>query len=100
MRLTFLPAGVTVDVVQPASVLEIALAHGIDLEHACGGNCACTTCHIVIRAGEDNLSLMDEAEEERLFGAADLTLHSRLACQCVVRGDATVEIPAWNRNYG
>jgi 2Fe-2S ferredoxin len=83
----------------PESVLDVALNFGIPLEHACGGNCACTTCHVVVKSGEENLSPMEEAEEDRLFTAADLTLHSRLACQCVVRGDVVVEIPAWNRNY-
>ena len=108
-RVTFLPAGVTVEFEagalpyqghgKPASLLDIALHAGLHLEHACGGNCACTTCHVVIRSGEANLSEMEEDEEDRLFGAADLTLHSRLACQAVVHGDLVLEIPAWNRNY-
>ncbi len=84
---------------KPGSLLDVALHFCIHLEHACGGNCACTTCHVVVRSGEANLSGMQEDEEDRLFGAADLTLHSRLACQAVVRGDTVVEIPAWNRNY-
>jgi 2Fe-2S ferredoxin len=75
------------------SILDIALNHRIDLEHACGGNCACTTCHIIVRAGEENLSEMEEDEEDRLYMADGLTLHSRLGCQAVVRGDVTVEIP-------
>src|SRR5215210_7457326 len=48
------------------SLLDIALNYGIDLEHACGGNCACTTCHVVVKAGEENLTQMDEDEEDRL----------------------------------
>jgi 2Fe-2S ferredoxin len=74
------------------SILDIALNHRIDLEHACGGNCACTTCHIIVRAGEENLSEMEEDEEDRLYMADGLTLHSRLGCQAVARGDVTVEI--------
>ncbi len=35
------------------SVLETALAHDIELEHACGGFCACTTCHVIIKDGTD-----------------------------------------------
>jgi len=42
---------------------------------------------------------MDDDEADRLDMAADLQLNSRLGCQCVVKGDVTVEIPAWNRNY-
>ena len=107
-RVTFLPAGLSFEFDalppygghgKPGSVLDLALHFGVPLEHACGGNCACTTCHVVVRSGEQNLSPMEEDEEDRLFGAADLTLHSRLACQCVVAGDVVVEIPSWNRNF-
>jgi 2Fe-2S ferredoxin len=75
------------------SILDISLNYGIDLEHACGGNCACTTCHVIVKAGEENMSDMDEDEEDRLYMADGLTLHSRLGCQSVVEGDVTVEIP-------
>lgn len=79
--------------------MDIAMNFGIHLEHACGGSCACTTCHVVVKEGESNLSPMEDDEADRLDMAADLTLHSRLGCQCVVKGDVVVEIPAWNRNY-
>ena len=75
------------------SLLDIALNFGVNLEHSCGGNCACTTCHVIVKQGEENLSEMDEDEEDRLYMADGLTLHSRLGCQCVVTGDLTVEIP-------
>jgi ferredoxin, 2Fe-2S len=81
------------------SLLDIALNVGVPLEHACGGNCACTTCHVVVRAGMDHLSEMDDAEADRLDTAWDVTPHSRLACQAVVRGDVTCEIPEYTRNY-
>lgn len=108
-KVTFLPAGITVEFESgklpyqdhglPESILDVALNFGVPLDHACGGNCACTTCHVVVKSGEANLSPMEEDEEDRLFEAADLTLHSRLGCQCVVKGDVVVEIPSWNRNY-
>jgi ferredoxin, 2Fe-2S len=75
------------------SLLDIALNFGLNLEHSCGGNCACTTCHVIVKQGEENLTEMDEDEEDRLYMADGLTLHSRLGCQCVVTGDITVEIP-------
>ena len=74
------------------SLLDIALNNGIDLQHACGGNCACTTCHVIVKAGEENLTPMEEDEDDRLYMADGLTLHSRLGCQAVVKGDVTVEI--------
>ena len=79
----------------------MALNHGITLDHACGGNCACTTCHVWVKEGAENLSEMDDDEADRLDMAADLQLNSRLGCQAVITkpGKVVVEIPAWNRNY-
>jgi 2Fe-2S ferredoxin len=74
------------------SLLDIALNYGVDLQHACGGNCACTTCHVIVKRGEENLTPMDDDEDDRLYMADGLTLHSRLGCQAVVEGDVTVEI--------
>ena len=74
------------------SLLDIAINYGIDLQHACGGNCACTTCHVIVKQGEENLTDMDDDEEDRIYLADNLTLHSRLGCQAVVKGDVTVEI--------
>jgi 2Fe-2S ferredoxin len=81
------------------SFLDIALNKDIHLEHACGGSCACTTCHVIVTEGEQNLSEAEDDELDRLEMAAGLTLRSRLGCQAVVKGDVTVEIPGWNRNY-
>jgi ferredoxin, 2Fe-2S len=74
------------------SLLDIALNYHINLQHACGGNCACTTCHVIVKQGEENLSDLEEGEEDRIYLADNLTLHSRLGCQAVVKGDVTVEI--------
>jgi ferredoxin, 2Fe-2S len=84
---------------KPESILDVALSAGIQLEHACGGSCACTTCHVIVKEGDDNLSEAEDDELDRLDMAPGLTLHSRLGCQAVVKGDVTVEIPSWNRNY-
>jgi 2Fe-2S ferredoxin len=83
------------------SLLDVALNFGIHLDHACGGNCACTTCHVVVKEGKQLLSEMDDDEADRLDTAAGLTLHSRLGCQAQITkaGEVVVEIPSWNRNY-
>lgn len=108
--ITFLPMDVTVEVDPakipygetglPGSILDIALAHGIDIEHSCGGVCACSTCHCVVRKGLDTLPEATEAEEDMLDNAPGLTPYSRLSCQSVPDGtsDLIVEIPDWNRN--
>jgi 2Fe-2S ferredoxin len=84
---------------KPESLLDIALNYHVPLEHACGGSCACTTCHVWILQGEGNTIPAEDDELDRLDMAADLKLSSRLGCQCVITGDVTVETPAWNRNY-
>lgn len=85
---------------KPESILDIALNFGIPLEHACGGSCACTTCHVHLKSGpETNVTPMDDDEFDRVEQAGDYTLQSRLGCQAVVTGDIVVEIPSWNRNY-
>jgi 2Fe-2S ferredoxin len=81
------------------SLLDVALNFGVPLEHVCGGNCGCTTCHVIVRDGMGNLSDMKDDEADRLDAAWDLTPQSRLACQAVVKGDLVCEVPAHTRNY-
>jgi 2Fe-2S ferredoxin len=83
---------------EPGSILDVLLGHGVHLEHACGGKCACTTCHVIVREGEQNLSPSTEKEEDELDNAPGLTLHSRLGCQAVVKGDITIVIPKYTIN--
>lgn len=109
-RITFLPANVTVEVDPaelpygdhglPGSILDIAMKHGIDLDHACGGVCACSTCHVVVRQGLESCNEPSEEEEDQLDDAYGLTPQSRLGCQCIPDGsqDIVVQIPEWNRN--
>jgi len=111
VKITFQPMGKTVEVDlekmpykehgKQGSFLDIALNHGLHLEHACGGNCACTTCHVWVHKGAELLSQAQDDELDRLDMAADLQLNSRLGCQVVIErpGEVVVEIPAWNRNY-
>ena len=81
------------------SILDILIHHDVHLEHACGGSCACTTCHVFIRNGAENVSEAQDEELDRLDMAPGLELSSRLGCQVVPKGDVTIEIPSWNINY-
>jgi len=83
----------------PESFLDLAMNVGIPLEHACGGSCACTTCHLYIREGEQNLSEPEDKELDRLDTAWDLRTSSRLGCQAVITGDVVAEFPLYTRNY-
>jgi 2Fe-2S ferredoxin len=84
---------------KPESFLDVAKHFGIPLDHACGGSCACTTCHVIVREGERRLSDMQDDEADRLDTAWDLTPHSRLGCQAVITGDVVCELPMYTRNY-
>ena len=109
-KVTFLPMNKTVEVDPkelpygdhglPGSILDIALHNGIDLDHACGGVCACSTCHVVFREGLDACNVSTDDEEDQLDNAYALQATSRLGCQSVPNGtcDVVVEIPEWNRN--
>ena len=85
---------------QPGSLLDIAMGAGLDVEHACGGVCACSTCHVVVKEGLDSCNEATDDELDQLDEAPAITLQSRLACQCVPDGSTNlvVEIPEWNKN--
>lgn len=111
VRVTFLPEGKTVEFEfgtlpyehhgKPMSFLDVAENTGVFLDHACGGACACSTCHVLVKSGESGLSPADDDELDRLDMAADQQLNSRLGCQAVITrpGEYVVEFPKWNRNY-
>ena len=66
---------------------------------ACGGHCACTTCHVVVREGIDTLAPSSETEDDMLDKARGLEPDSRLSCQVMVgEDDLTVEIPKYTIN--
>ena len=111
VRVTFQPEGKTVEFPfgtlpydghgQPMSFLDVAENYGIFLDHACGGVCACTTCHVYVKVGENGLNEPEDDELDRIDLAAGPQTNSRLGCQAVIQqpGAYVVEIPAWNRNY-
>ncbi len=86
------------------SLLEVAMDNGINIEHACGGVCACSTCHIYLEQGMDRVSESTEAEEDRVEEAPGIRRCSRLSCQCELKAakdgasPIVVRVPAWNRN--
>src|SRR5579872_4133050 len=94
VRVTFMPEGKTVEFEfgtmpydhhgKPMSLLDVAENYGIFLDHACGGVCACTTCHVHVTEGAKGLSEPEEKELDRMDMAPGLQLNSRLGCQAVI----------------
>ncbi|HEY4220586.1 MAG TPA: 2Fe-2S iron-sulfur cluster-binding protein [Myxococcota bacterium] len=97
-KVTFLPLNKTVEAKDGWTVLDAALENDIDLEHACGGVAACSTCHVWVREGYESLEPASDKEEDMLDNAACLTTRSRLSCQVDVKRDLVVEIPPMSRN--
>ena len=86
VMLTFLPQERTVAARAGDTILDAALDNGIPLEHECGGNCACTTCHVYILYGMEHLSRIEDVEADRLTSAENRTAASRLGCQAILKG--------------
>ncbi|MEX0808689.1 MAG: ferredoxin family 2Fe-2S iron-sulfur cluster binding protein [Dongiaceae bacterium] len=104
-KMTFLQTdGTRVDVDAPVglSVLEIAHRNNIDLEGACEGSLACSTCHVVVdQEWYDLLKEASEDEEDMLDLAFGLTHTSRLGCQIIMTEELdglTVRLPTGTRN--
>jgi len=92
IKVKFQPSGIEANVAKGETLLDIALSEGISIQHACGGFCACTTCHCEVLEGADQLEPPDEDELERLEVLDGRTASSRLACQSKVKGNVTVRV--------
>jgi len=104
-KVTFIqPDGpsITVDAPVGLSILEVAHQNNIDLEGACEGSLACSTCHVIVDpAWYDKLSAATEDEEDMLDLAFGLTHTSRLGCQIIITEELdglTVKLPSATRN--
>ncbi|KAG5174924.1 2Fe-2S ferredoxin-type domain-containing protein [Tribonema minus] len=93
----------TVDAPVGMNLMRVAHKHDIELEGACEGVCACSTCHVIL---EDDIYAAlpepSEDEEDMLDQAFGLTATSRLGCQVVVTPEMdgiTVTLPAATRNF-
>mmetsp|Transcript_96290 Transcript_96290/g.170255 ORF Transcript_96290/g.170255 Transcript_96290/m.170255 type:complete len:169 (+) Transcript_96290:70-576(+) len=103
---TFVDGEKIVDVLakNDQTILEVAHANGVDIEGACGGECACSTCHVILtEEGFEQLPEMDEDEEDMLDMVQNITETSRLGC-CVKlqkgRDDnLRIELPSERRGH-
>ena len=105
MLVRFIGADGTISEVEAKAgdrLLEIAQANGQPLEGTCEGQMACSTCHVIVDAGDfDRLPKASEDEEDMLDLAAGATRTSRLACQIWLDAafdTLTIQIPGEARN--
>ncbi len=86
---------ITTEVAAGTNLLEAAQGCGAREGHACGGVCACSTCHVYVSRGYDSLTEASEREEDILDKAFAVKPTSRLGCQAEVTGeDVVAEITA------
>ena len=97
-KVTFMPEGISIEVEPGTSILKAAKAAHAPVGYACGGVCACSTCHVYVKQGLDSLSEQQENEEDILDKAFDVRSSSRLSCQSTVGDeDIVVEITRESR---
>lgn len=104
-RITFVKPDQTkieIEAPQGLSVLEVAHQNNIDLEGACEGSLACSTCHVIVESEwYDMLEEPTEDEEDMLDLAFGLTRTSRLGCQIILTDELdgiVVKLPDATRN--
>lgn len=92
----------TYEVAEGDNVLDIAQAHNLDMEGACGGSCACSTCHVIVDPEYyDEIPEPDDDENDMLDLAFGLTETSRLGCQIKMSKEIDgirIALPAMTRN--
>ena len=91
-RVKFLDQDVEVEVPVGTSILQASKQIGAPEGDACGGVCACSTCHVYVEEGEDLLTEAEEDEEDILDKAFDVRMNSRLGCQAKISEDGTVAV--------
>jgi len=94
------PQGLSTSAAEGSNLARVLLDHGVDLEHACGLVCACTTCHVLIREGLASLEPASDQEDDMLDRAWGLSPQSRLSCQVRIgAAPLVVELPRYTINH-
>jgi ferredoxin len=98
-KIRFEPDGIETEVPVGTTILEAARKAGAQVGSACGGVCACSTCHVYVKEGLGDLPPASEREEDIMDKAFDVQANSRLGCQSALAADRTyvVEITRESR---
>jgi 2Fe-2S ferredoxin len=91
-RIRFVDQGIEVEVPVGSTILQAARAGHAPEGDACGGVCACSTCHVYVEQGAELLSEASEDEEDILDKAFDVRITSRLGCQARLEENGLVAV--------
>jgi 2Fe-2S ferredoxin len=91
-KVRFEPDGIEIDVPVGTSILEASQRAHAQVGSACGGVCACSTCHVYVKEGLGNLSAASDREEDIMDKAFDVRANSRLGCQSRILRDTTLVV--------
>jgi 2Fe-2S ferredoxin len=89
-KVRFEPDGIEIEVPVGTSILEASNKAHSQVGSACGGVCACSTCHVYVKQGLDDLSEAKDREEDILDKAFDVKANSRLGCQSRIESEDAV----------
>jgi len=88
-KVRFEPEGIEIEVPIGTSILEASNKAHAQVGSACGGVCACSTCHVYVKQGLEVLSEASDREEDIMDKAFDVKATSRLGCQSKMREERT-----------
>ena len=91
-KVRFEPDGMEIEVPVGTSILEASQKAHAQVGSACGGVCACSTCHVYVRQGLSDLAPASDREEDIMDKAFDVRATSRLGCQSRILRDTTVVV--------
>jgi ferredoxin len=91
-KVRFPDQNIEIEVPVGTSLLKASKLSGAPEGDACGGVCACSTCHVYVETGAELLSPAEEDEEDILDKAFDVRMSSRLGCQAKIQRDGLIEL--------
>lgn len=91
-KVRFIDQGIEIDVPVGTTLLKAAKLAKAPEGDACGGVCACSTCHIYVEKGGELLTPAEEGEEDILDKAFDVRMNSRLGCQTKIQREGLIEL--------
>lgn len=91
-KVRFIDQGIEIDVPVGTTLLKAAKVAKAPEGDACGGVCACSTCHIYVEKGGELLTPAEEGEEDILDKAFDVRMNSRLGCQTKIQREGLIEL--------